>query len=107
MYRDASGNVTSTASNNFYDPSTKLVTVVVSQASSTVAPTTYSLYITRSGDNALSQSTWAGGSGQSGPVTTVNNTYASGTSITVNASGSIQLSGGSGGAVVARYNMVK
>jgi type II secretory pathway pseudopilin PulG len=94
VYRDSNGNVTSTASGNYYDPSTKLVTVAVSAASSTAPPLTYSLYITRSGNNALSQTTWIGGSGQNGVVTFVSSTYSTATSVTVNATGSLSLSQG-------------
>ena len=39
VYRDASGNVTTTASGNYSDPSTKKITVVVGAVTSTVAPT--------------------------------------------------------------------
>ena len=91
VYRDASGNVTSTATGNYYDPSTKLATVAVSAASSTAQPLTYSEYITRSGNNALSQTSWSGGSGQNGPVTFISNAYSTATSTNVTGSGAIQL----------------
>jgi type II secretory pathway pseudopilin PulG len=96
VYRDANGAVTSTVSGNYFDPSTKLATVVVNVATSTAAPLTYSLYITRSGDNALSQTTWSGGGGQSAPVTFVSSTYFSAVSTTVTGAGSLQLNGTGG-----------
>ena len=100
VYRDSSGNVTSTANGNSYDPSTKEITVVVSVASSTAPPTTYSLYITRNIDNTFSQSSWAGGGGYNGPTTFVSSTFATSTGVTINGQGAIELSGGSGNSCV-------
>ncbi len=105
IYRDANGNTTTTATGNYYDPSTKLATVVVGMASSTQSPLTYSAFIFRSGNNVLDQGTWIGGSvSTSSPVSFVSSTYGSVNSITVNASGSLQLSQGPapGGACVTQ-----
>lgn len=95
VYRDSNGSVTSTAGGNAYDPSTKQVTVVVQVVSSTVSPSTYSFYLTRNANNVVSQTSWAGGSGQNSPVTLVGTAYA--TSSNVTASGSIQLAVSAGG----------
>jgi len=77
VYRDSSGNVTTTISGNKYDPSTKQITVGVNAASSTITTTTYTYYLTRNGNNVFSQTDWSGGSGQNNPVTVVGNTFAS------------------------------
>lgn len=87
VYRDASGNVTTTQVN--YDPSTKQVTVVVNSS-------TYALYITRRASNAFSQTSWAGGSGQSNPITLASTQFDTSTNIVVNASGTFQLVTGGG-----------
>lgn len=94
VYRDASGNATSVSSGNYYDPSTKLVTVTIGISSSTVPPLTYPFYITRNGDNAVSQTNWSGGAGQSSPLTVIGTTFASSSNITISATGSIQLTNG-------------
>lgn len=90
VYRDASGNVTTTVTGNYYDPSTKEVTAVV-------ASTTYTLYVTRNANNSFAQTSWAGGSGASGPLTLASTSYWASTDVTVSATGSLQLavSGGS------------
>ena len=64
-YRDSNGNVTTTATGNSYDPSTELLTVIVT-ASSTLFPgtTTLNVYLSRNGDNTINQTSWAGGSGR-------------------------------------------
>lgn len=100
VYRDSSGNVTSTASGNSYDPSTKEITAVVNVASSTAPPTTYSIYITRNIDNTFSQSSWAGGGGYSSPTTFVSSTFATSTDVTINGQGAIELTGGAGNSCV-------
>lgn len=92
VYRDASGNATSNPINNYYDPSTKFVTITAGVASSTIPAQTYSFYIARSTSNAFDQTNWLGGSGQTGVVTVASSTYASSSNIGVNATGSIQLS---------------
>jgi Concanavalin A-like lectin/glucanases superfamily len=108
IYRDGSGNATTSAAGNYYDPSTKLATVVVGVASSTQAPMAYSEYITRTGNNTLSQGTWIGGSGVTGPLTVLTSTYSSATSVLVTASGTLQLSTGSavGGACYTNVSSI-
>jgi Tfp pilus assembly protein PilV len=101
VYRDSNGNVTTTLSGNFYDPSTKLVTVVVTASSTEYSGnTTVSGYITRNTDNLLNQSSWAGGSGQNSPVTVVTTTYAAYNNTAINASGTIQLAVPPGGTCI-------
>lgn len=97
VYRDSNGNVTTTIAGNYYDPSTKLVTIIV-KASSTpsAAPLTFSFYLTRGQDDTFYQTSWAGGSGQSTPVTVAGTNFASGTNIAVTATGTIELSTGGG-----------
>jgi hypothetical protein len=101
VYRDSNGNVTSTVAGNNYDPSTKLVTVVVA-ASTTPAttPMTLSFYLTRNQNNTFNQTNWAGGGGQTTPVTVVGTNYADATGISVSATGSIELSIGGGSCVL-------
>ena len=94
VYRDSNGNVTTTAGGSgvFYDPSTKLVTVVVRGTGAAAAQSfTFSEYITRNGNNNFSQTSWSGGSGQTTPVTIVGTTFAASTNTAINASGAIQL----------------
>ncbi len=68
VYRDPSGNVTSTSGGgvNTYDPSTKAIAVVYDWTHG--ATTTLSSYLTRNRANVLSQTSWAGGPGLVGPV---------------------------------------
>lgn len=99
VYRDANGNVTTTVSGNSYDPSTKLITVVV-QASTTPSLPTLSLseYLTRNESDNLNQTSWAGGSGQNNAVMIVGATYASSSNISITG-GAIQLSSGGGSCI--------
>ncbi len=108
IYRDANGNTTTTATGNYYDPSTKLATVVVGMASSTQSPLTYSAFIFRSGNNVLDQGTWIGGSAStSSPVSFVSSTYGTANEVTVTATGALQLSQGPapGGACRTQQNL--
>jgi hypothetical protein len=96
-YRDSSGNLTSTTS--YYDPSTKLVTAVVYPSGATATSTsaiTLKMYITRNGSNILSQTSWAGGGGNSSSSSLVGNVYSNATSVSISASGSVQIATGSG-----------
>jgi hypothetical protein len=97
VYRDNNGNVTTTVSGNFYDPSTKLITTTVQVSSSTVPATSYSMYLTRNNANYFSQQTWVGGSGFTAPTNFVSSTYAQATNIAINAQGGFQISVISGG----------
>jgi hypothetical protein len=97
VYRDVNGNVTSTASGNYYDPSTKQITVVIGIASSTTPSSTYPFYLTRNTSNVFNQTSWAGGSGQNNPVTLVGTSYAAATSVSITATGSLQLAMPTGG----------
>jgi hypothetical protein len=95
VYRDSNGNVTTTASGNNYDPATKLATIVVLASSTPATPAfTTSFYLTRNGSDNFTQTSWAGGSGQSNPVTVVSTTFYTDSDITITASGSIQLTAG-------------
>ncbi len=90
-YRDANGNVTSTSSGNFYDPSTKMVTVVVTQSSSTLV--SFSSYLTRWNSAGYSQTDWSGGSNQNaGAETSTNAQFSTSSNVVVNAPGTITLS---------------
>ncbi len=94
-YRTSAGNLTATASGNYYDPSAKLVTAVTSNASTNsfaYATTTISEYLTRNANNIYDQSDWSGGSGQDTPVTVAGNTFATSTKIVTNAAGQLTLS---------------
>jgi hypothetical protein len=101
VYRDSNGNVTTTVSGNYYDPSTKLLTVVVNTLGTNPGPTsTVSFYLTRNGSNNFSQTSWAGGSGQSTPIALVSSTFYADSNIAISASGSIQLSTGGNSCVL-------
>jgi hypothetical protein len=101
VYRDGNGNVTTTAVGNYYDPSTKLVTVVVQASSSPItSPLILNEYLTRNGSSNFTQTSWVGGAGQNNPVTIPSSTFAASADITITASGSIQLSGGSASCVL-------
>jgi len=97
VYRDNSGNVTTTSGGSNYDPSTKLVTVTVAASSTSSSKTTIvSAYIARTVNNVFSQTSWAGGSGQNNPVTLATTSFASANNITVSSTGAFQLSTGGG-----------
>jgi hypothetical protein len=101
VYRDSNGNVTTTAIGNNYDPSTKLVTVVVQASSTPSTPAlTTSFYLTRNGSTNFNQTSWSGGSGQNTALTIVGTNYASSSNITISASGTIQLATGGGSCVL-------
>lgn len=75
------------------DPSTQLVTIVVTWPEST-AGFQISEYLTRSRNQSYRQTDWSGGGSQEGPITAVNGQFASSTSInSTGTQGSIQLSG--------------
>ena len=100
-YRDSGGNATTSPSGNNYDPSTKFVTVVVVASTTPAAPPlTTSFYLTRNEDNAINQTSWSGGSGQTSPVSIVGTNYADETNISVSATGTIELSAGGGSCVL-------
>ncbi len=100
VYRDVNGNVTTTASGNSYDPSTKLITVIAKASSTGAQATVYPFYLARSSVNVFSQTSWGGGSGQSTPLTVASATYAAATSVSVTASGTITLAASGGGSCV-------
>lgn len=68
VYRDGSGYVTSTASGNTYDPSTKQATVIYNWTRGVT--TTLIEYLTRNATVIYDQTDWSGGSGFNGPATT-------------------------------------
>ncbi len=90
IYRDGSGNATTVASGNTFDPSTIKVTVVAN-ASGTGSSTTYQLFLTRSVSDVAGQSDWSGGSGNNAAGGQLGNNYAAGTNVNTASSGQIQL----------------
>jgi hypothetical protein len=100
VYRDSNGNPTTVALGNLYDPSTKEVTVVANAASSTAAPTVYSMFITNNASNVFNQTSWSGGGGYSNAATFVSSTFSNSTNTTVNSQGAFELSGGTGNSCV-------
>ena len=101
VYRDNNGSVTTTASGNNYDPSTKSVTVVaVAVATTSPGNIILSSYVMRSANDVVSQTSWAGGAGESRTLKSVGTTYASSSNVTTTASGAIQLGAPSGGSCV-------
>ena len=98
LYRDTNGYVTTTAAGSNYDPSTKLITVLVSSLNNgSSVSTTITGYLTRNANNNINQTSWIGGSGQSAAVKVIGTSYATSVNVTVNASGSIQLAVPTGG----------
>lgn len=98
VYRDSGGSVTTTASGNNYDPSTKFVIVsVAAVAASSPGTTTIGFYVTRSANNVFNQTSWAGGPGQNGAVAVVGNRFATEVNIATTTTGAIQLAAPSGG----------
>jgi hypothetical protein len=91
VYRTSGGDATTTASGNATDPSTKQITVMVNVVSSTVASTTFVAYLTRNASNIFNQSDWSGGGGAAGPMTLVNNQFASSTYINASTSGALTI----------------
>lgn len=88
VYRDASDLIVT--SGGSYDPSTKKVSINYVWLNSATA--TITSYVTRNRNNFFWQSDWLGGSGQTGPVTSTNDMFASSTKITVSTStGSITI----------------
>lgn len=77
VYRDAGDVLVS--SGGAYDPSTKKLTVAYSWPQSSTA--TISMYITRRRDNIFWQTDWSGGSGQNGPITSVNGMFSTSSNI--------------------------
>lgn len=74
--RDGSGNIAASGTD---DPSTQQITAVTTRADGGV--TQFSEYLTRSSNAVFTQSSWSGGSGQDGPITSPTNTYSTSTSI--------------------------
>jgi prepilin-type N-terminal cleavage/methylation domain-containing protein len=91
VYRDVNGNVTTTASGNFYDPSTKLIMVIAKASSTGASATVYPFYLARTTVSTFSQTSWSGGSGQATPLAVASATYAAATSVSITASGTITL----------------
>ena len=77
IYRDSGDLIT--ASGGSYDPSTKKISVDYSWPGGTTS--TITEYVTRNRNNVFWQTDWSGGPGQNGPVTGVNNRFASSTQI--------------------------
>lgn len=98
LYRTDSGDVTTTVGGtNTYDPSAKEITAIVAVASSTASSSTFTMYLTRHMNNVSGQTDWAGGAiGDGSPVTQLGTSYATSVDVTVNASGTLELSPPSG-----------
>ena len=75
--RDSGGNIVT--SGGTYDPSTKLLTVVYGWLGGTVNSMT--TYLVRGNNSVFYQTSWAGGPGASGPVTSTNSQFASSTNV--------------------------
>lgn len=76
--RDGSGNIESVYNAANDDPSTQKITVETSFPLSGATKTiTSAYYVTRTQNFVVTQTDWSGGSGQAGPITKVNNRFAS------------------------------
>lgn len=78
-YRTGGGGISSTSTNNTYDPSTKQISVVYDWTNGTT--TTISTYLTRNGDAAMSQTSWSGGANATGVTTSAGSQFASSSGI--------------------------
>ena len=92
VYRDGSGNITESGSE---DPSTQKITALVRWASGAqTKEVTVNEYLTRWRNKIFPQSDWSGGSGETGVLTEPNNKFASSTNIDyTSSSGSIVIQG--------------
>lgn len=76
--RDGSGNIETVYNAVNDDPSTQKITVETSfPLSGSTKTITSAFYVTRTQDFVLDQTDWSGGSGQAGPITRINNRFAS------------------------------
>lgn len=90
VYRDTSGNLTSSGS--VYDPSTKQISVVYNWVGGKA--NTMAAYFTRNDNAAFDQSDWSGGASPGTVATTVGNQFASSSNINyTTTTGSIYVSG--------------
>ncbi|HUZ92624.1 MAG TPA: hypothetical protein VNG29_01350, partial [Candidatus Paceibacterota bacterium] len=87
VYRDANGNVTSSAGS--IDPSSMFVTVAYAWTKSPTS--TIAFYLTRYADNTFNQSNWSGGPGQSTSTSFAGSSFASSTNISYAISGAISI----------------
>lgn len=71
------------------DPSTQKITVVVLYGNNELIKQDH--YLVRSKNSFFKQTDWKGGSGQEGPITSVNNRYASSTGISTSTPGVIKI----------------
>jgi hypothetical protein len=78
-YRTSGGGLSSTSTNNTYDPSTKQVTVVYNWTQGTT--TTISTYLTRNDDAVIDQTDWSGGPGATSAATSVGSRFTSSTNV--------------------------
>ena len=76
--RDANGNIVSSGGTE--DPSTQKITVTVTWPGTTTG-ISFSEYVTRTGSSVFRQTDWSGGDGQEGPITTVNDKFATSSDI--------------------------
>ncbi|MDP2598659.1 MAG: prepilin-type N-terminal cleavage/methylation domain-containing protein [Candidatus Liptonbacteria bacterium] len=97
VQRDSNGAAVSSGGSN--DPSTKQVTVGYNWPQGVT--TTFSFYVSRYRNNILDQTDWSGGSGQSSPLTSTRNLFASSTSIKFLTPGSIGVTMGSTGTLAS------
>ncbi len=88
----ASGPATSGVAD---DPSTQKITVNASWSGGGSAGSAISkiLYIARTASTIFRQTDWSGGSGQEGPITSINNQFATSTDVNYSQSGSITIFG--------------
>lgn len=76
--RDGSGNIEAVYNASNDDPSTQKITVETSFAiGGSTKTVTSAYYVTRTQNFVLDQTDWSGGSGQAGPITKINNRFAS------------------------------
>ncbi|GEM_PF-1163838 len=80
--RDGSGNIESVYNSLNDDPSTqKITSTASSQIGGSPLIVSSIIYITRSQNFVFKQTDWSGGSGQEGPITSINNKFASSANI--------------------------
>ncbi|PIR88537.1 MAG: hypothetical protein COU09_01660 [Candidatus Harrisonbacteria bacterium CG10_big_fil_rev_8_21_14_0_10_44_23] len=95
VYRDGENNVV--ASGGSWDPATKKITLTTAwDQDGNSGSLSFVRYITSYGNAVFHQTDWSGGADQPGPITTVNNLFATSTNINFSVSGEIFIENFSG-----------
>jgi len=87
--RDESGDISEEGTD---DPSTQKITIILEYGNNYISSSSVSFYLTRSDNNSVfHQTDWAGGSGQTGPVSNPEDKYDTSTNIATSTAGQITM----------------